>query len=63
MPPKTERFEMRLEREMIERIDNWRRQQSDLPTRAEAIRRLVELSLAGMPAKGRSRSKRGGNDK
>jgi hypothetical protein len=58
MPPKTERFEMRLELEMIDRIDNWRRQQSDLPTRAEAIRRLVELSLAGTSSKGRSRSKK-----
>lgn len=45
MPPKTERFEMRLELEMIERIDNWRRKQSDLPTRAEAIRRLVDFGL------------------
>ena len=49
MPPKTERFEMRLELKMIERIDAWRRFQSDLPTRAEAIRRLIEQGLAGMP--------------
>lgn len=54
MPPKTERFEMRLELEMIERIDNWRRQQSDLPTRAEAIRRLIETSL-GLKTKLRSK--------
>jgi len=26
-------------------IDDWRRQQPDLPSRAEAIRRLVELGL------------------
>ena len=45
MPPKTERFEMRLETAMIERVDEWRRRQEDLPSRGEAIRRLVEQSL------------------
>lgn len=45
MPPKTERFEMRLDPEMIERIDRWRREQPDLPGRAEAIRRLVDKAL------------------
>ena len=29
----------------IAHIDRWRRQQPDTPTRAEAIRRLVELGL------------------
>jgi uncharacterized protein len=46
MAPKTERFEMRLETTMIERVDTWRRKQEDLPSRAEAFRRLVELGLA-----------------
>ena len=46
MAPKTERFEMRLETTMIERVDAWRRKQEDLPSRAEAFRRLVELGLA-----------------
>ena len=50
MPPKTERFEMRLDPEMIERIDRWRREQPDLPGRAEAMRRLVDKALAE-PAK------------
>ena len=27
----------------MKRIDDWRRKQDDLPSRAEAIRRLVEL--------------------
>lgn len=49
MPLKTERFEMRIELEMLERIDAWRRRQDDLPARAEAIRRLIEQSLAGAP--------------
>lgn len=47
MPPKTERFEMRMEVDMIAQLDEWRRQQPDLPSRAEAIRRLVRQSLAG----------------
>jgi len=29
----------------IEQIDEWRHQQSDLPGRPEAIRRLVEIGL------------------
>lgn len=54
MPPKTERFEMRLDPEMIERIDQWRREQPDLPGRAEAIRRLVDAALPKLkPAKKR----------
>jgi uncharacterized protein len=49
MPPKTERFEMRLDTILIERIDAWRRKQDDLPSRAEAIRRLVEQALGRLP--------------
>jgi len=43
--PKTERFEMRLDEATIKRIDDWRRAQPDLPSRAEAIRRLVDQAL------------------
>jgi hypothetical protein len=32
-------------------IDDWRRKQPDLPSRAEAIRRLVELGLANKSGK------------
>jgi metal-responsive CopG/Arc/MetJ family transcriptional regulator len=46
MALKTERFEMRLETTMIERVDAWRRKQEDLPSRAEAVRRLIELGLS-----------------
>jgi hypothetical protein len=47
---KTERFEMRLDADMIERIDDWRRKQPDLPSRSAAILRLVEVGLAfGQP--------------
>jgi hypothetical protein len=44
-PVKSERFEMRLDPAAVERIDAWRREQPDLPSRTEAIRRLVELGL------------------
>ena len=37
---------VRMERAMILALDNWRRQQTDLPGRPEAIRRLVEAGLA-----------------
>ncbi|MBI1198315.1 MAG: hypothetical protein GC203_10675 [Phenylobacterium sp.] len=45
MPPKSERFELRLEQDTLDRVDAWRREQGDLPSRAEAIRRLVETGL------------------
>ena len=47
MPPKTARFEMRMEPETLQKVDEWRRKQPDLPSRPEAIRRLVELGLKG----------------
>ena len=39
------RFEMRVEQSLLERIDAWRARQSDLPSRAEAFRRLTEAGL------------------
>lgn len=45
MGPMNERFELRLDTETLERIDGWRARQDDLPTRAEAIRRLVDQGL------------------
>jgi hypothetical protein len=47
MNQETERFEMRIPVSFLTSIDEWRRKQADLPARAEAIRRLVELGLAG----------------
>lgn len=38
-------FQMRVDDEWLERVDDWRRQQKDLPPRAEAIRRLVAKAL------------------
>jgi len=46
MAPKTERFEMRLDPELLGRIAHWADQQSDRPSRAEAMRRLVERGLS-----------------
>lgn len=42
---KSERFEMLVDPTFLRRIDGWRRKQPDLPSRAEAIRRLVEEAL------------------
>lgn len=40
------RFEMRASEQWIVLVDDWRRHQSDIPSRAEAIRRLVTAALA-----------------
>lgn len=40
------RVEIRLGPDLIEAIDAWRRHMPDLPPRAEAIVRLVEIGLA-----------------
>lgn len=37
---------VRLQPELAAPLDEWRRQQQDLPSRAEAIRRLVEIGLS-----------------
>lgn len=42
----TERFEMRLDPSVLEQVDAWRARQSDLPSRSEAVRRLVDAGLA-----------------
>ena len=36
---------MRLSLEFLERLDEWRRRQPDLPSRAESIRRLTNAML------------------
>jgi hypothetical protein len=46
---------MRWHAPVLEKIDDWRHRQNDSPSRAEAIRRLVGLALAGsQPPKARS---------
>jgi uncharacterized protein len=44
--PMTERFEMRFDQGTLNEIDAWRTRQDDLPSRAEAIRRLINTGLA-----------------
>lgn len=41
-----ERFEMRIDSELLDRLDNWRSTEDDTPSRAEAVRRLLEAGLA-----------------
>ena len=40
---------MRWQEETLGKIDDWRRDQRDLPSRPEAIRRLVEIGLTVKP--------------
>jgi len=42
---KTQLLQMRVSPEWLAEIDEWRRKQSDLPSRAEAIRRLVQKAM------------------
>jgi hypothetical protein len=39
-------FRMRASDTFLKSVDAWRRKQPDIPTRSEAIRRLVEQALA-----------------
>ncbi len=43
---KTERFEMRLDENTASRIDLWKESQKDKPSRAEAVRRLLDVGLS-----------------
>ena len=43
---KTVRFEMRLDEHTVQRVDAWRTEQPDRPSRAEAMRRLTDTGLA-----------------
>jgi hypothetical protein len=36
---------VRLQAGQLQQLDNWRREESDLPTRAEAMRRLLAKAL------------------
>ena len=37
---------MRIDSELLDRLDNWRNKADDTPSRAEAVRRLIESGLA-----------------
>jgi hypothetical protein len=44
-PKKESRLEMRVDTSWLKRIDDWRRQQDEIPSRAEALRRLTDIGL------------------
>ena len=50
------RFELRVPASFVKLLDDWRRQQDDIPNRSEAIRRLVEAAAAD--AKSRKKGSR-----
>jgi hypothetical protein len=60
MPPKLDneirRLHMVAPASWLKKIDDWRRQQPDVPNVSEAIRRLVEIGLDA--SKGGTKSKR-----
>jgi uncharacterized protein YfbU (UPF0304 family) len=37
---------MRIDSELLDRLDSWRNSEDDVPSRAEAVRRLIEAGLA-----------------
>lgn len=41
----TEAVNVRLERALLQAVDDWRRDQPDVPTRPEAIRRLIQRQI------------------
>ncbi len=45
MPIKSERVELRLDSEILDRIDEWRSKQEGFPSRAEAMRRLMRTGM------------------
>lgn len=49
-PVDTVAINLRLPRKALEEVDAYRRAQNDLPTRPEAIRRLIEAGLQAMKA-------------
>ena len=50
---KGEQIRMRLHASQLDAIDAWRAKQEDEPSRAEAIRRLVDLGFGGSHCRGR----------
>lgn len=50
--PKGQTFQMRADDDFLELVDEWRRMEPDMPSRAEAIRRLC---LYAIQMKGKKR--------
>lgn len=51
MNTKSERFEMRFDHDTLSRIEDWRDNQPDSPSRAETIRRLIDAGLSASSTK------------
>ncbi|MDE2103119.1 MAG: hypothetical protein KGL39_38090 [Patescibacteria group bacterium] len=49
-------FHVRLSDAFLLKLDDWRREQHDLPSRAEAIRQLVEAGMDAKAAKPKRRA-------
>jgi Ribbon-helix-helix protein, copG family len=47
--PLPERITIPVSQEVVQQIDQWRRQQRDLPNRSEAIRRMIDYCLKNTP--------------
>ena len=45
----SERMALALSKALVRRIDDWRRKQPSIPTRAAAARRLIEAALGDPP--------------
>jgi uncharacterized protein YfbU (UPF0304 family) len=45
MQAKSERFELRLDQTVLDQLDAWRANEKDIPSRAESIRRLMEIGF------------------
>ena len=56
--PKGITLQMRVSPGYLKSVDEWRRQQPDLPSRSEAIRRLTAIALNNLPANKAARSKK-----
>jgi hypothetical protein len=57
-PSNSEALTLRISRAQLRQLDDWRRGQPDLPSRTEAIRRLMTLTLGAPKAPARKRPAR-----
>jgi hypothetical protein len=48
--PLDQRLQLVISKGQVRAVDEWRRQQRDLPSRSEAIRRLIETGLGKAPS-------------
>jgi hypothetical protein len=55
--PLDQRLQLVISKGQISAVDDWRRVQPDLPSRSEAIRRLIEAGLSVQPTSEKTRRK------